>query len=87
MNYVWDFGSLTLDQERKYICAIINSVKFENKEVMAEMISKAHEFFKASEDVSSVSLRDIKRFKIIYSWFEKSLTVRRRPKILNENIR
>lgn len=54
---------------------------------MAEMISKAHEFFKASEDVSSVSLRDIKRFKIIYSWFEKSLTVRSRPKILIENIR
>lgn len=52
---------------------------------MAEMISKAHEFFKIREDVSSVSLRDIQRFKIIYSWFEQSLRQRKRPKILKEN--
>jgi len=45
-------------------------LKFEKLDIMTEMISKAHEFFKIEEDVSSVSLRDIKRFKIIYTWFE-----------------
>ncbi len=78
---------MTLEQEKKYIRAIIDSINFERKEVMTEIISKAHEFLKINEDVSSVSLRDIQRFKTIYSWFEKSLTDRKRPKFLKENLK
>ncbi len=37
------------------------------------MLVAAHKYFKRNEDSSSVSLRDVSRFIILYKWFSKSL--------------
>jgi len=38
---------------------------------LIEAISIAHEDFKKRVEISSVSLRDVSRFKEIYEWFMK----------------
>ena len=65
MNYVWDFGGLNKDQEWLYINAIIADkiINFYDKSVMSNILQKSHDFMKELEDQSSVSLRDMNRFK------------------------
>ena len=42
--------------------------------MITEMLVAAHKYFKRNEDSSSVSLRDVSRFIILYKWFSKSLS-------------
>ena len=44
----------------------------ERVEMMKEMLIACHDYFKKNEDSSSVSLRDIKRFNILYDFFKDS---------------
>jgi hypothetical protein len=41
--------------------------------MITEMLVAAHRYFKTNEDSSSVSLRDVSRFIILYKWFAESL--------------
>ena len=41
--------------------------------MVTQMLVAAHKYFKRNEDSSSVSLRDVSRFIILYKWFSQSL--------------
>ena len=75
MNFVFYFGSLIKKDEEKYIKAIIEKIfnkdEEELKEKTTEMLCEAHNFIREKGDVSSISLREIKRFKKCYYFFRK----------------
>ena len=81
LEYVWDYGYLDDDIEKKYIRTMLNTcdqlgedIKWFNHVVLA--ISRSQKFFREHEDVSSVSLRDVSRFCRLYNWFRKSIMKR-----------
>ena len=93
LNFVFDFGNLTPQDEMKYIKNIIsesiervfksskdkNINKKDNKKIeenfknihnlAKKMISKAQEFIRNRNGISSVSLREIRRFSILFEFF------------------
>ena len=75
MNFVYYFLSLEENDEKKYIEAIIEEIFEEEEEnlkkIVTEMLFAAHKYVKNNGDESSVSLREIKRFKECYYVFKK----------------
>lgn len=68
---VWDFGALTDEDQKRYIHEMVTKAKVQKKnvEMITQMLVAAHRYFKRNEDSSSVSLRDVSRFIILYLWF------------------
>ncbi len=88
INFVFNFGSLNEKDEEEYINKIIspcfNKIK-ENLEITEEdfkdikqitinSIVFSQNFIRNINDVSSVSLRELRRFIILFEWFIKFLT-------------
>ena len=75
MNFVYYFGSLEKEDEKDYMEAIIGDIFGENekelKERTTEMLFEAHCYIKENGDVSSVSLREINRFKKCFDFFKQ----------------
>jgi energy-coupling factor transporter ATP-binding protein EcfA2 len=84
LNYVFDFGNLESNDEKKYIKNIVEEpIKRIGKkdlneqeqeivkihELATELISKAQNFIRDNNEISSVSLREIRRFNIFYEFF------------------
>ena len=85
--YIFDFGNLEGDNEAKYIdnmieesfnkiCEKINN-KNKLKELTKDMIIKSQEFIRLKNDISSVSLREIRRFNIFFRFFYKYLSYKK----------
>ena len=79
LNYVFDFGSLNSNDEKKYIKHMVKDIiKEENlSNFTTELISTAQNFIRNKNGVSSVSLREIRRFIIFYEFFIKYLNIRK----------
>jgi hypothetical protein len=73
IEYVWDFGALTELDYKKYISNMLSRANIENVEMMTLMLIACHKYFGENEDKSSVSLRDVTRFTILYKWFKEQL--------------
>ena len=77
INFIFDFGNLTIEDETKYIKSILlDALKDEenletNLELGIELIVQSQNFIRNKNDISSVSLREIRRFVILYKWFKK----------------
>ena len=81
LNFVFNFGSLTKEDEEKYIKSILEEtmnkyfIDDKNKEIneLKNMALKSlvysHDFIKRQSDVSSVSLREIRRFNIFFDYY------------------
>ncbi len=90
INYIFDFGNLKEEEEKKYINSFVDSFLFtsfnKNKEIkkkeennteiyeeIFEIISKAvfycQKFIRENSEISSVSLREIERFKKFFEFF------------------
>ena len=86
LNFVFDFGSLSREDEKKYIENMIqkpieriyknNKDELNNENDLMDlktfaknMIVEAQNFIRDNNDVSSVSLREIRRFVIFYEFF------------------
>lgn len=82
IEQIWDFGQLTPEDNRKYIEEMLKECQFKQEKTMIEMLLKTHDYFKINEDRSSVSLRDIQRFKTLYLWFKESLEQKKKIQIL-----
>jgi len=84
LNYVFDFGSLTITDEKKYIESMIGSLKLSSEKIQDSTINNINNliFFsqqfirKQNSEISSVSLRDIRRFIIFFRWFRISILTR-----------
>lgn len=82
IEYVWDFGRLTKQDTKSYIHTMLLKAEISNIELLTDIICLTHEYYKENEDVSSVSLRDVSRFIILYDWFKKSLKDKQRIYLL-----
>ena len=87
LNFVFDFGNLTPEDEIKYIESIIlepisrmfnenkgdlNENDFKRIHTLAkDMIVCSQYFIRSKNDVSSVSLREIRRFNIFYAFWRR----------------
>ena len=72
LNYVIDFGELTEKDTELYIESMLKEViecKDNLLRLAVSLVTKSHLFIKNNNDVSSVSLRDIKYFIIFYKGF------------------
>ena len=79
LNFVFDFGNLTPEDEKNYIEKIISEPigrlckqeeNFKSIHKLAKMmISKAQNFIREKNDIASVSQREIRRFNIFYEFF------------------
>jgi len=82
LNYVFDFGSLTKNDELKYIDNMIRNlfdikIKIKIIENIKDLIIHSQDFIREqNSEISSVSLRDIKRFIIFFRWFRISIITR-----------
>lgn len=78
IEFIWDFGALTENDSLKYIQTMLRCIKCPNYEpLFAILVAASQKHFRTIEDFSSVSLRDVARFTILFRWFEDSLRVRR----------
>ncbi|CAF1067010.1 unnamed protein product [Rotaria sordida] len=83
IEHIWDFGFLTPLAERKYIETIINQC--ENSlaadkswySTIVTLICESQKYIRQIEDVSSVSLRDVVRYRQLYNWFHESIEHRK----------
>jgi hypothetical protein len=57
----------------RYINEMVTKVNVLRVNMVTQMLVAAHKYFKRNEDSSSVSLRDVSRFIILYKWFSQSL--------------
>ena len=81
INYVFDFGSVKDEDEIKYIKKFIDTFlnerfsKENNKnyskilDIIVSAVYKAQKYIRINSEISSVSLREIKRFQIFFEFF------------------
>ena len=96
LNFVLDFGNLSLDEEKKYIeimitksmeQIIIEKNKSHQNQIIKlaiESISKCQTYIKNTNDISSVSLREVKRFIIFFKYFVVYLLNKKNSKSLED---
>ena len=77
LDHSWDFGALSAADMQKYIVAILSDLDLPHRDKFEALIYRAHVYYRNQKDVSSVSLRDITRFKRLYLWFMSSITSRK----------
>ncbi|RHZ83844.1 hypothetical protein Glove_87g84 [Diversispora epigaea] len=91
LDYVWDYGILQKNDEKKYIQIMTHKeLKELNHPVLTELLFGSQEFIRSIEEKYSVSLRDVKRAIKLIKFFNYSLNNRprrskNRPKYPNEN--
>ena len=99
LNYVFDFGNLEPNDEEKYIQSIVEepikriggkTLKEEEIPIIHEfatkLILKAQNFTRDNNEISSVSLREIRRFNIFYEFFFDYLNQKKKAANSKENI-
>ena len=81
INYVFDFGNLKEEDEKKYIMKFINTFLNEKfsitnymnyskiLEIIVLAVYEAQKFIRNKSEISAVSLREIRRFKIFFEFF------------------
>eukprot|EP01034_Spumella_vulgaris_P014418 gene14418-18403_t len=80
LDYVWDFGSLTPNDEKLYINqfiyqfqdTIVPNRTLRIPAVLAAQIAISQNFIRDNYSGGSVSMRDVRRVKILFEWFMKN---------------
>ena len=90
LNFVFDFGNLTQEDEQRYIHNMIlhpfelkiNDENLRNSLISLSVlaITTCQNFIREKYDVSSVSLREVRRFIIFYEWFFEFLKKKKEKK-------
>ena len=94
LTFVFNFGNLTPEDEAIYIERIIEEPitktisererSSEIKTIASNAINKCQKFIRESNDRSSVSLREIRRFVIFYNWFFEHIKEFENKKIISD---
>jgi len=89
LNYVFSFGALNENDEKKYIYSIIGKLFQKGEEELHEatkdVIFNCHKYLKDKFDPSVVSLREISRFTKIVTFFQKYLAIKRKCEESKDN--
>ena len=80
LEHIWDYGHLDPNTEKTYIATMLNTYCLHQENVdwlkcMVKLVSESQNYIRAHDDVSSVSLRDVSRFRRFYFWFSRSLNL------------
>ncbi|ORX57745.1 hypothetical protein BCR36DRAFT_318513 [Piromyces finnis] len=83
LNFVFDFGTPKKDDIKRYISNMVfqilqslipnNNILIEIQRIAENAIFEAHKFIQKNYEISSVSLREIRRWGILYEWFVQLL--------------
>ena len=92
LTSIFDFGNLSPDDEKKYIRSIVKETlkKFniESKNIeklFVDEIILCQNYIRENNDVSSVSLRELRRFNILFEFFFKYLNDKKDDNNNNNN--
>ena len=89
MYYVFNFGSIDQEDEKKYILSIISKLFSEKEKILKERtkdaISKCHEYLRETFDPSIVSLREMTRFTKCCEFFVEYYKLKNKYKNLEES--
>ena len=81
INYVFDFGNVKDEDEKKYIRKFVNTFLNEKfsinnyhnytkiLEIIISAVYEAQKYIRKNSEISAVSLREIRRFKIFFEFF------------------
>ena len=70
VDYIWDYGSLTPQDEKSYIRRMVQNSPFEPLEIFVELLAESQKFIRESErNHFCVSLRDVHRCIVLAKWF------------------
>eukprot|EP00833_Pecoramyces_ruminatium_P010375 jgi/Orpsp1_1/1184407/evm.model.c7180000089405.2 len=83
LNFVFDFGMPKRDDIKRYISNMVHKTMektISNKKIFNEIkpmaeqaLFNAHEYIKSQYDISTVSLREIRRWDLLFEWFNQFL--------------
>ena len=86
LYFVFNFGCINQEDEKKYIYNFLNKLFTENEKSMhlitSEIILKCHEFFRKTYDPSFVTLREIHKFLELVQFFMRYYEIK--EKCINE---
>ena len=91
LNFVFDFGNLKKEDEERYINSMVektfeifvNPNNIDNNKykdlskVVSKCISICQNFIREFCDISSVSLREIRRFDLLFKWFLEYFNIKK----------
>ncbi|CAG8729989.1 24066_t:CDS:10, partial [Dentiscutata erythropus] len=76
LDYVWDYGVLFPNDEKRYIQVMVQTRFGEGHELFTELLFTSQQFIRLIEENYSVSLRDVKRAIKLVSFFGVCLRAR-----------
>ena len=77
VDYVWDYGSLTPQDEKAYIHKMTQHISHDYKKVLVDILAESQEFIRISErNRFCVSLRDVRRCILLVEWFMDTIKKR-----------
>ena len=78
IEHIWDYGIISNKDEKNYIRSMIDPLRFQNPKMVQDLLFFCHQFIRnIDNESSSVSLRDIERFRIFYKWLD--INIKNRP--------
>ena len=96
LNYIFDFGNLKEEDEKKYIYNIIEKgfkdlidyydLRIKMVNLAKNAIFASQNFIRKNYEISAVSLREIRRFILLFKWFYKYLRKIYKKKINKETL-
>lgn len=88
LDFVWDYGSLPLQEERAYIQRMVKSETFYvHKDVLIQLLAASQQFVREKEGSScTVSLRDVNRCIQLIKWFKDEFLPQQHPEIEEEEV-
>lgn len=88
LDFVWDYGSIPLQEERAYIQRMVKSETFYiHKNVLIQLLAASQQFVREKEGSScTVSLRDFNRCIQLIKWFKDEFLPQQHPEIEEEEV-
>ncbi len=87
VDYVWDYGSLTPQDEKTYIQRMVQNLPSEYQHVLVDLLAESQNFIRKSErNPFCVSLRDVRRCILLVEWFTEMIK-KRSDLMMNENVK
>lgn len=77
IDYVWDYGSLSEDDERAYICRMVERITGNPSDLLVDLLCTSQENIRQVDgSPHCVSLRDAHRCLVLVKWFKETLNQR-----------
>ena len=86
VDYVWDYGSLTPQDEKVYIQRMVRNISSECQHDLVELLVESQKFIRTSEkNPFCVSLRDVRRCIVLIEWF--TVIIKKREDLMNDRVK